>query len=178
MAASGAGESCQREDSPGKLSWIWAAAQARYSGPYRSAWRPLIVRATWPRWFSGSVQSAAAHRAGIDAQPAPDPGAIPQPGWARWLASTCRVAGRVRHQWRMVRDLARSGHSLLLLGPPGVGKNHGAARDRPGCWRTTWSVGVVVNYTAMRSRDGGHPHPAIGQARAHAGGAAGTQATR
>ena len=48
---------------------------------------------------------------------------------------TCRVGRAVFGTVAMVRDLLDSGLSLLLMGRPGVGQDHGPARDRPGAGR-------------------------------------------
>jgi stage III sporulation protein SpoIIIAA len=81
------------------------------------------------------------------------------------IGLTCRVGRAVYGTVDIVRDLIESGKSLLLLGPPGVGKTtllREAARvlaDESG------KRVVVVDTSNEIAGDGDIPHPGIGRAR-------------
>jgi len=78
---------------------------------------------------------------------------------------TCRVGRAVFGTVAMVRDLLDSGQSLLLLGPPGVGKTT-ALREIARVLADDLERRVVVIDTSNEiAGDGDIPHPAIGQAR-------------
>ena len=49
---------------------------------------------------------------------------------------TCRVGRSVSGSSSAIRDLVESGHSILLLGPPGVGNNDAARRSKNSCRRS------------------------------------------
>ncbi|MBN1966117.1 MAG: AAA family ATPase [Anaerolineae bacterium] len=76
---------------------------------------------------------------------------------------TCRVGRAVYGTIDIIRDLIESGQSLLMLGPPGVGKTtmlREAARVLAEKRRV-----VIVDTSNEIGGDGDVPHPAIGRAR-------------
>ena len=78
---------------------------------------------------------------------------------------TCRVGRAVFGTVAMVRDLLDSGHSLLLMGRPGVGKTT-ALREIARVLADDLLRRVVVIDTSNEiAGDGDIPHPAIGRAR-------------
>ena len=78
---------------------------------------------------------------------------------------TCRVGRAVYGTVAMVRDLLDSGQSLLLMGPPGIGKTT-ALREIARVLADDLERRVVVIDTSNEiAGDGDIPHPAIGRAR-------------
>ncbi|KMM16429.1 AAA family ATPase [Synechococcus sp. GFB01] len=78
---------------------------------------------------------------------------------------TCRVGRAVFGTVGLVRDLLDSGRSLLLMGPPGVGKTT-ALREIARVLADELGKRVVVIDTSNEiAGDGDIPHPAIGRAR-------------
>jgi len=78
---------------------------------------------------------------------------------------TCRVGRAVFGTVAMVRDLLDTGHSLLLMGRPGVGKTT-ALREIARVLADDLQRRVVVIDTSNEiAGDGDIPHPAIGRAR-------------
>ncbi|MBN1487381.1 MAG: Flp pilus assembly complex ATPase component TadA [Anaerolineae bacterium] len=76
---------------------------------------------------------------------------------------TCRVGRAVYGTIRIIEDLVESGGSILLLGPPGVGKTtmlREAARVLAEKKRV-----VIVDTSNEIGGDGDIPHPAVGRAR-------------
>jgi stage III sporulation protein SpoIIIAA len=76
---------------------------------------------------------------------------------------TCRVGRAVYGTIDILRDLIESGQSILMLGPPGVGKTtmlREAARVLADNKRV-----VIVDTSNEIGGDGDVPHPAIGRAR-------------
>lgn len=79
------------------------------------------------------------------------------------IGLTCRVGRAVYGVIDIVEDIIKSGHSILLLGRPGVGKTtllREAARVLSDKRRV-----VVVDTSNEIGGDGDIPHPAIGRAR-------------
>ncbi|GFH22563.1 P-loop containing nucleoside triphosphate hydrolase, partial [Haematococcus lacustris] len=78
---------------------------------------------------------------------------------------TCRVGRAVTGHTDMIRDLVESGHSLLLLGRPGVGKTT-VVRELARVLADQANKRVVIVDTSNEiGGDGDVPHPAIGNAR-------------
>ncbi len=76
---------------------------------------------------------------------------------------TCRVGRAVYGTIDIIQDLIESGQSLLMLGPPGVGKTtmlREAARVLAESRRV-----VIVDTSNEIGGDGDVPHPAVGKAR-------------
>ncbi len=76
---------------------------------------------------------------------------------------TCRVGRAVYGTIDIIQDLVESGQSILMLGPPGVGKTtmlREAARVLAESRRV-----VIVDTSNEIGGDGDVPHPAIGKAR-------------
>jgi stage III sporulation protein SpoIIIAA len=76
---------------------------------------------------------------------------------------TCRVGRAVYGTIDIVQDLIESGQSILLLGPPGVGKTtmlREAARVLADNKRV-----IIVDTSNEIGGDGDVPHPAVGKAR-------------
>lgn len=76
---------------------------------------------------------------------------------------TCRVGRAVYGTIDIIQDLIESGQSVLLLGPPGVGKTtmlREAARVLAEAKRV-----VIVDTSNEIGGDGDVPHPAVGKAR-------------
>jgi stage III sporulation protein SpoIIIAA len=79
------------------------------------------------------------------------------------IGLTCRVGRAVFGTVDIVQDILESGKSLLLLGPPGVGKTtllREAARVLAEKKRV-----IIVDTSNEIAGDGDIPHPAIGRAR-------------
>lgn len=78
---------------------------------------------------------------------------------------TCRVGRAVTGTVDIIRDFIETGDSLLLLGPPGVGKTT-LLRDAARVLADELGKRVVVVDTSNEiAGDGDVPHPAIGRAR-------------
>ncbi len=83
----------------------------------------------------------------------------------RIVGLTCRVGRSVSGSASAVRDLVESGHSVLLLGRPGVGKTT-MLRDVARTLADELEKRVVVVDTSNEiGGDGDIPHPGIGSAR-------------
>jgi stage III sporulation protein SpoIIIAA len=83
----------------------------------------------------------------------------------RVVGLTCRVGRGVSGSAAAIRDLVESGHSILLLGPPGVGKTT-MLRDVARTLADELNKRVVVVDTSNEiGGDGDIPHPGIGRAR-------------
>jgi stage III sporulation protein SpoIIIAA len=76
---------------------------------------------------------------------------------------TCRVGRAVYGTIDIIQDLVQSGQSLLMLGPPGVGKTT-MLREAARVLAETHRV-VIVDTSNEIGGDGDVPHPAIGRAR-------------
>ncbi len=78
---------------------------------------------------------------------------------------TCRVGRAVFGTIAIIRDLVESGRSLLLVGPPGVGKTT-MLRETARVLADEFRKRVVIVDTSNEiAGDGDIPHPAIGRAR-------------
>ncbi len=81
------------------------------------------------------------------------------------IGLTCRIGRAVYGTINIIRDLVESGKSILLLGPPGVGKTtllREVARVESEEFRKRV---VIVDTSNEIAGDGDIPHPAIGRAR-------------
>ena len=76
---------------------------------------------------------------------------------------TCRVGRAVYGTIDIIQDLVESGQSLLMLGPPGVGKTT-MLREAARVLAETRRV-VIVDTSNEIGGDGDVPHPAVGRAR-------------
>lgn len=76
---------------------------------------------------------------------------------------TCRVGRAVYGTISILQDLVESGQSVLLLGPPGVGKTT-MLREAARVLAETRRV-VIVDTSNEIGGDGDVPHPAVGKAR-------------
>ena len=76
---------------------------------------------------------------------------------------TCRVGRAVYGTTDIIKDLIESGHSLLLLGRPAVGKTT-MLREAARLLAETKRV-VIVDTSNEIGGDGDVPHPAVGRAR-------------
>ncbi len=76
---------------------------------------------------------------------------------------TCRVGRAVYGTIDIIQDLIESGQSILMMGPPGVGKTT-MLREAARVLAETRRV-VIVDTSNEIGGDGDVPHPAIGKAR-------------
>jgi len=76
---------------------------------------------------------------------------------------TCRVGRAVYGTIDIIQDLIESGQSILMMGPPGVGKTT-MLREAARVLAETKRV-VIVDTSNEIGGDGDVPHPAIGKAR-------------
>ncbi len=76
---------------------------------------------------------------------------------------TCRVGRAVYGTIDIIQDLVESGQSILILGPPGVGKTT-MLREAARVLAETRRV-VIVDTSNEIGGDGDVPHPAVGRAR-------------
>lgn len=78
---------------------------------------------------------------------------------------TCRIGRAVYGTIGMIRDLVETGHSILMLGRPGVGKTT-ALREIARVLADDLNKRVVIIDTSNEiAGDGDIPHPSIGRAR-------------
>ncbi|XP_010539164.1 PREDICTED: uncharacterized protein ycf45 [Tarenaya hassleriana] len=78
---------------------------------------------------------------------------------------TCRVGRAVRGSANLLRDLVQDGNSLLLIGPPGVGKTT-MIREVARMLANDYKKRVMIVDTSNEiGGDGDIPHPGIGDAR-------------
>ncbi|KAL1194101.1 Protein SEEDLING PLASTID DEVELOPMENT 1 [Cardamine amara subsp. amara] len=81
------------------------------------------------------------------------------------IGLTCRVGRSVRGSANLLRDLVEDGNSLLLIGPPGVGKTT-MIRDVARMLGNDYEKRVMIVDTSNEiGGDGDIPHPGIGNAR-------------
>jgi stage III sporulation protein SpoIIIAA len=83
----------------------------------------------------------------------------------RIVGLTCRVGRAVDDSAAAIRDLAESGRSVLLLGPPGVGKTT-MLRETARILADELNKRVVIVDTSNEiGGDGDIPHPGVGRSR-------------
>ena len=83
----------------------------------------------------------------------------------RIVGLTCRVGRAVFGTMKVIEDLIETGKSVLLLGPPGIGKTT-MLREVARVLADNFNKRVVVVDTSNEiAGDGDIPHPAIGHAR-------------
>lgn len=83
----------------------------------------------------------------------------------RIVGLTCRVGRAISGSAEMAKDLVESGGSLLLMGPPGVGKTT-AIREIARLLADEYNKRVVIVDTSNEiAGDGDIPHAGIGRAR-------------
>src|SRR5579859_6878305 len=81
------------------------------------------------------------------------------------IGLTCRIGRAVYGTINIIRDLVESGKSILLLGPPGVGKTT-LLREVARVLADEFRKRVVIVDTSNEiAGDGDIPHPSIGRAR-------------
>src|SRR5579859_4515333 len=81
------------------------------------------------------------------------------------IGLTCRIGRAVYGTINIIRDLVESGKSILLLGPPGVGKTT-LLREVARVLSDEFRKRVIIVDTSNEiGGDGDIPHPAIGRAR-------------
>src|SRR5687767_10864857 len=76
---------------------------------------------------------------------------------------TCRIGRAVYGTIEIIRDIIESGQSVLMLGPPGVGKTT-MLRESARVLAEHRRV-VIVDTSNEIGGDGDVPHPAVGRAR-------------
>ena len=83
----------------------------------------------------------------------------------RIVGLTCRIGRAVYGTIDIIRDIVESGHSILMLGRPGIGKTT-KLREVARVLSTEFRKRVIVVDTSNEiAGDGDIPHPAIGEAR-------------
>ncbi|WP_320676075.1 AAA family ATPase [Prochlorococcus sp. MIT 1300] len=81
------------------------------------------------------------------------------------IGLTCRVGRAIFGTVELVRDLLNSGQSLLLMGPPGIGKTTVLREIARVLAEDLQKRVVVIDTSNEIAGDGDIPHPAIGRAR-------------
>ncbi|NUL83167.1 MAG: hypothetical protein HUU60_10650 [Armatimonadetes bacterium] len=83
----------------------------------------------------------------------------------RIIGLTCRVGRAVYGTIDIIRDLVESGHSILMLGRPGIGKTT-KLREMARVLADEFDKRVIIVDTSNEiAGDGDIPHPGIGRAR-------------
>ncbi|KAK9824105.1 hypothetical protein WJX72_007767 [[Myrmecia] bisecta] len=81
------------------------------------------------------------------------------------IGLTCRVGRAVPGSAAMVADLAKAGHSILLLGRPGIGKTTAIREISRMLAEESAKRVVIIDTSNEIGGDGDIPHPGIGRAR-------------
>ncbi|MBD2033451.1 AAA family ATPase [Leptolyngbya sp. FACHB-321] len=81
------------------------------------------------------------------------------------IGLTCRVGRALFGTIAMIRDLVETGHSILMLGRPGVGKTTALREIARVLADDLHKRVVIIDSSNEIAGDGDIPHPAIGRAR-------------
>ncbi len=81
------------------------------------------------------------------------------------IGLTCRVGRAIYGTIAMIRDLVKTGQSILMLGRPGVGKTTALREIARVLADELYKRVVIIDTSNEIAGDGDIPHPAIGRAR-------------